>query len=197
MDAGHRRDPREAPAGADDHLAADPLADDRVRGADVLLALRGDRGGLDPEAGGPHRGGRLVHDAVLRGAAVLEREVEVLELDLEPEQVRVEHAQRLLEQLLARFVAVQDDDLDRVGHPALTISDGTRCPTQPGEPAPSLESGRKRPISRRAAARRRTRPAPRSRSRRARRSRCRVPPRRRAAPRGSRPPRSSAASSSS
>ena len=55
---------------------------------------------------------------LLRGAAILEREVEVLELNLEPEQVGVQDAQRLLEQLLAGFVAVQYDDFDCVGHPA-------------------------------------------------------------------------------
>ena len=40
----------------------------------------------------------------------------MLELDLEPEQFRLEHAQRLLQQLLTRLVPVQDDDPDRLGH---------------------------------------------------------------------------------
>ena len=51
-----------------------------------------------------------IDDPVRRRPAVLERQVEVLELELEPEQVAVEHPQRLLEQLLPGLVAVQDDD---------------------------------------------------------------------------------------
>ena len=49
-------------------------------------------------------------------AAVGEREVVALELDREPDDVGIEHAQRLLEQLLAGLVALEDDDRQRVGH---------------------------------------------------------------------------------
>src|SRR5205085_6458675 len=52
----------------------------------------------------------LVHDTVLRRPAVLEREVEAGERDLDPDHVRREDPERLLEQLLARLVAFQDDD---------------------------------------------------------------------------------------
>ena len=47
---------------------------------------------------------------------MLERQVEPLELELETEQRRVEQPQRLLEQLLTGLVALEDDDLDRLGH---------------------------------------------------------------------------------
>ncbi len=44
-----RRDAGDAAAGADDDLAVDLLAEEAVRGADVVLALRRDRRGLDAE----------------------------------------------------------------------------------------------------------------------------------------------------
>ena len=47
---------------------------------------------------------------------MLERQIEALELQGEPEERRVEHPQRLLEQLLTGLVALKDDDLDRLGH---------------------------------------------------------------------------------
>ena len=56
------------------------------------------------------RGRGLVDDRVLRGAAVFDREVETRELELEPDHIRRQDAQRLLEQLLARLVALEDDD---------------------------------------------------------------------------------------
>ena len=42
-------------------------------------------------------------------AAVLEREVEALLLDLEPDHAGVQDSQRLLQQLLARLVALEHD----------------------------------------------------------------------------------------
>ena len=114
--SGRRRPARPAgdpPAGADDHLAVDLLAQDAVRRADVVVALGRDRRGLDPEAGLAHRGGGLGDDAVVGLAPVLEREVVALELELEAADVGVEHAQRLLEQLLAGLVALEDDDPQR------------------------------------------------------------------------------------
>ena len=49
--------------GADDHLAADLLAQDPVRRADVVARLRRHRRRLQPEAVLADRGRRLVHDA--------------------------------------------------------------------------------------------------------------------------------------
>ena len=109
----HARDP---PAGADDHLAVDLLAEDPVRRADVVLALGRDGRRLQPEAGLAHRARRLVDDLVARLTPLLEPEVEVLELERHAEQFRVEHPHGLLEQFLAGLVALEDDDLQGVRH---------------------------------------------------------------------------------
>ncbi len=115
--AGHRPDrARDPPAGAHDHLAVDRLAQDPVGGADVVGALGRDRGGLEPEAGSAHRRGRLGHAFVGGCAPALERQVVVLELDGRAADVGIEHADRLLEQLLAGLVAVEDDDSQRFRH---------------------------------------------------------------------------------
>ena len=85
MDARHRRDARDAPAGADDHLAVDLLAQDAVGAADVVGALGRDRGRLEAEARLAHRLRPPRSTTSLLGlAAVLEREVVVLELDRRP-----------------------------------------------------------------------------------------------------------------
>ncbi len=118
VDAGDRRHARDAAAGADDHLAVDLLAEDAVRRADVVGALGRDRRGLDAEAGRAHRDGGLVDDGVVRRPAVLEREVEVLELERQTRHLRVEHADGLVEQLLAGLVTFEDRDLQRLGHAA-------------------------------------------------------------------------------
>ena len=52
----------------------------------------------------------LVDDRVARRAAAREREVEARQRELEPDHVRLQHAQRLLEQLLAGLVALEYDD---------------------------------------------------------------------------------------
>ena len=114
--AAERHDARDAPARAHDHAAADLLAQDPVRRADVAGAFRRDRRRLQPQPVLADRPRRLVHDAVRGRAAVLEREVEARELELEPDHVRLQDAQRLLEQLLARLVALEDDD--RASHPS-------------------------------------------------------------------------------
>ena len=53
--------------------------------------------------------GSVVDDLVAGLPAVLEREVEVLALDLESEHVRLEEADRLAEELLAGLVPVEHD----------------------------------------------------------------------------------------
>ena len=78
---------------------------------------------LRPRPGVAHRGGGLDHDLVGGRSPVLQREVEALELELEPEQAGIEDAQRLLEQLLAGLVALEDHDLDRSGT-GRTIANG-------------------------------------------------------------------------
>ena len=116
--AAERRDPRDPPPGADDHLAADLLAEDAVRGADVAATLRRDRRRLQPETVLADRRRGLVHDRVVGLAAPLEREIEARELELDPDHVGLEHAEALLEELLPGFVPFEDDDRPLVAHRA-------------------------------------------------------------------------------
>ena len=115
-DAADRHDARDPAARADDHLAADLLAEDPVRRADVVAALGRDRRRLEAEPVLADRRGRLVHDLVLRRAAAVEREVEAEELEREADHVRRENAERLLEQLLPGLVPLEDDDRGVVSH---------------------------------------------------------------------------------
>ena len=108
--AAERHDAGDPAAGADDHLAADLLAQDPVRRADAVARLGRHGRRLQPEAVLADRRGSLVHDPVLRRTPALEREVEARELELETDHVGREHPERLLEQLLARLVALEDDD---------------------------------------------------------------------------------------
>src|SRR4029077_11254584 len=56
-------------------------------------------------------GGRcFVDDAVLRGPAALQREVEADETELDADDVGLERAHRFLEQLLPGLVALEDGD---------------------------------------------------------------------------------------
>ena len=103
--------PGDAPTGPDDDRPADALAQDAVGAPDVAGRLRGDGGRLEPQARLAHGGRGLADHGVGRGTAVLEREVEPHQLEVEPEHVGVEDPQRLVEQLLAGLVAVADDDL--------------------------------------------------------------------------------------
>ena len=65
VDAAERHDPGNPPAGTDDHLAADLLAQDPVRRADVVAALRRDRRRLQPQPVLADRARGLVHDPFL------------------------------------------------------------------------------------------------------------------------------------
>ena len=112
---------RQAPAAADDDLAADRLAQQRVRAADVLGALGGDGRGLQPEAVRHDGLGGVEHDLVAGAAAVLEREVVALDLERQPGHVGVEHPEGLLQQLLAGLVALHDHEGPGPGQ----VGDGT------------------------------------------------------------------------
>ena len=116
MHAGDRRHAREAPAGPDDHLAVDLLAQDAVGRPDVARALGRDRGCLQSQARHEHRLGGLGHDLVAGRPSMAKREVEALELELDSQQPRIQEAHRLLQQLLAGLVALHHHDLDRVDH---------------------------------------------------------------------------------
>ena len=76
VDAADRKDSRDPPAGANDHLAADLLAQDPVRRADVAAALRRDCRRLEAETVRRDRLRGLVDDLIPRLATMLEREVE-------------------------------------------------------------------------------------------------------------------------
>ena len=108
--AGERHDARDPAARADDHLAVDLLAQDPVGRADVVPTLGSDRRALQAEAVLADRRGRLRDHGVLRRAAVLEREVEALQLELDADHVGRERAQRFVEQLLPGLVALEDGD---------------------------------------------------------------------------------------
>ena len=114
MHASHGEDAGNAPAGPHDHLAADLLAEDPVRGPDVVAALGRDRRSLEAEAVGGDRARCLVHDAVGGRAPAGERQVEARQRELDPEDVRLQDADGRLEQLLPRLVALEDDDRARV-----------------------------------------------------------------------------------
>jgi len=110
VDAAERHDARDPAARPDDHLAADLLAQDPVRRADSVPALRRHGGCFQSEAVLSDRCRSLVHDRVTRLAPVLEREVEAGQVEREPDHVGGDDPQRLFEQLLARLVALEDDD---------------------------------------------------------------------------------------
>ncbi len=65
--------------------------------------------------------GGLEDGPVAGAAAVLEREVVALDLERQPGDVRVEDAQRLLQQLLAGLVALHDDQGPRLAQ----VGDGS------------------------------------------------------------------------
>ena len=77
-----------APSRADDDLAADLLPQDPVRRSDVARALGRDRRRLEPESALADRLRGLVHDRVLRRAAILEREVVARKRELRADDVR-------------------------------------------------------------------------------------------------------------
>ena len=93
-----------------------PISSRRIRFGEPTSprASGRDRRGLQAEPGLADRGRGLVDDRVVGRAAVLEREVVALEVDLEADHVGREHAQRLLEQLLPGLVALEHDDRPRV-----------------------------------------------------------------------------------
>ena len=78
VNAGHRRHPWQATAGPDDHLAVQLLAQDPVRGANVVGILGGDGRGLQPKTRLAHRGRRIDHHLIRGCAAIVEGEVEAL-----------------------------------------------------------------------------------------------------------------------
>ncbi len=81
-----------------------------------VAPLGRDRGGLHSESVLANRGGRLEHHAVVGGASGLEREVEARDVELDSDHLGLEDAEALLEELLSRLVALEDDDRQRIPH---------------------------------------------------------------------------------
>ena len=103
----HAGDPS---ARADDHLAADLLAQDPVGRADVAGRLGGNRRRLQAQPVVANCARRLEHDVVGRPAAMRERQVVARQGQLHADHVGLEDAERRLEQLLACLVSLEDDD---------------------------------------------------------------------------------------
>ena len=98
VDAADRPNAGDAPPGAQDDLAVDGLAQDGVGAADVARALGRDGGGLQAVAVPADRLGGLEDHGVPRAPAILERQVVPLDADGQPDDGRVEDAERLLEE---------------------------------------------------------------------------------------------------
>jgi cob(I)alamin adenosyltransferase len=52
----------------------------------------------------------VVHDLIARRSPILEREIVMLEVELDIDDGFIEYAQRLGEQLFSGLVAIEDDD---------------------------------------------------------------------------------------
>ena len=122
MHAAERHDARNAAAGPHDHLAADLLAENAIRRADVSPRLGRHRGGLQAESVLADRLRRLVHDRVVGRSPPRQREVEAGEVDREADHIGGEYAQRLLEQFLPRLVTLEHDDRPQLHEPKPTVA---------------------------------------------------------------------------
>jgi hypothetical protein len=119
MHASQRRDPRDTPPGADDHRAIHTLAQDAIGRAHVIGALGGDRRGLQAKPGVANRPCGVLHHRVAPSAAVLQGQVEALDLKLQREHLRGKHVQGLFQELLPRLIPVEHNDLQRVTHSSI------------------------------------------------------------------------------
>src|SRR5690606_6195323 len=114
VDTGDGPHMRDAPPGAQNDLRPYHLAQQGVGAADIAGRFGRDGRRLDAEAGFSNAVGRLAHDLVLRGAAVLKRKVIPLEAEITAGNRRVEHAQGFLKQLLPGLVPFHNNN--RVAH---------------------------------------------------------------------------------
>ena len=110
VDTAERHHARDPAARANDHLAADLLAEDAVRRADVVLSLRGDGGRFQAQPVLADRARRLEHDVVPGLAALCQRQIEARQRELDADDVGAQDTQRLLEQLLPGLVTLENDD---------------------------------------------------------------------------------------
>ena len=110
MHAAERHHAWNPAAGTHDDLAADLLAQDPVRRAHVIGSFGRHGGRLEPEAVLADRSRGLVDDAVPRGPAALEGEVEADEVELDSDHVGRESPESLFQELLPGLVAFEHDD---------------------------------------------------------------------------------------
>jgi len=88
-----------------------PISSRRIRFGEPTSPTPGRNGrGLEGEPVLDDRLRRLVDDAVLRRPSALEGEIEFTERKPDADDIWLEHAQRGLEKLLSRLVAVEDHD---------------------------------------------------------------------------------------
>jgi hypothetical protein len=106
----HRADAWDASSGAQDYCPPDLLTQDRIGTANIVCAWRGNRGGFHAQAASVHYRGCLLQDPVLGGAPVLEADIEMLEVQFQPNYLWNKYTQRLLEQLFPGLVAVHDNN---------------------------------------------------------------------------------------
>jgi len=109
VDARERPHAWDPPAGAHDHASVDLLPQDRVGAADVARPDGSDGRRLQAESRLSQCVGGVLDHLISGLSTPLERQVEVLSLDLETEHVRLEQAERFSEELLAGLVAVEHD----------------------------------------------------------------------------------------
>ena len=86
-----------------------------------------------------HRAGRLVDDLVVGRAAILERQVEPVEAQIEAHDLGIQDPNRLLEQFLTGLVALENRDHQRLGHRRLTIPAGRGVNLRTGDAHGALQ----------------------------------------------------------
>ena len=109
-----RHDAGDAAAGADDDVAADLLAQDAVRAADVARSLGRDGRRLQPEPALADGSRGLVHDLRSPWPGATPARGRSGEVELEADHVGGEDAQRLVQQLLPGVVPLQHRRSSRV-----------------------------------------------------------------------------------
>ena len=110
VDPADGPDAREPAPGADDDLAINLLAQNRVGAADVTRRLGRDRRGLQAETVLAHGPGRFVDDLVVSRPTMLERQVVPFKRQVDADHRGIQHAQGLLEEFLPGLVALHDHE---------------------------------------------------------------------------------------
>ena len=109
MNAPDGHDARKLASGSHDDAAADRFAQNAIGRADVAVALGRNRRGFESDTVTPYSRSGVRHYAIIRGAPVLERQIEALESNLQSGDARVEDAQCFDQQFLSGLIAFEDD----------------------------------------------------------------------------------------